>query len=81
MPIVAACCSFAEPGCAADSPRLVDPQATPETRALLQNLHRMAGRQILFGHQHTTCYGVGWSGDNLRSDVKDVTGSFLAVYG
>lgn len=81
MPIVAACCAFAEPVCAADAPHLVDAEATPETRALFQSLQRMTGRQILFGHQHTTCYGVGWSGDDLRSDVKDVTGSFPAVYG
>lgn len=81
MPVFVLCCSFTGPGVAATAPQLVDAQATPETRALFLHLQQMAGRQILFGHQHTTCYGVGWNGDDLRSDVKDVTGSFPAVYG
>ena len=36
---------------------------------------------MLFGHQHTTAYGIGWSGDVDRSDVKSVTGSHAAIHG
>ena len=35
----------------------------------------------MFGHQHATEYGHGWSGDENRSDVKSVTGSHPAVIG
>lgn len=61
--------------------RLVDSKATRETRNLYQNLHRLAESHILFGHQHATEYGHGWSGDKDRSDVKSVTGSNPAVIG
>lgn len=62
-------------------PQLVDKNATPETRALFLNLKKLARDKILFGHQDTTAYGVGWKRDANRSDVKDVTGSYPAVYG
>lgn len=60
---------------------LTDPQATAETRALYHNLLAMQGKQVLFGHQDSLAYGVSWENDTDRSDVKDVTGSFPAVYG
>ena len=60
---------------------LVDAHATPETVALFQNLHRLAADHVLFGHQHATEYGHGWSGEAGRSDVKSVTGSHPAVVG
>tara|TARA_R110000868_G_scaffold294140_1_gene554708 strand:+ start:58905 stop:60074 length:1170 start_codon:yes stop_codon:yes gene_type:complete len=60
---------------------LVDANATPETKALLHNLHEMAGKHAMFGHQATLAYGYTWRGDSARSDVKDVTGSFPALYG
>ncbi|MBC7886445.1 MAG: beta-mannosidase [Ferruginibacter sp.] len=59
----------------------IDPQATGETKALYQNLHKLSKKHILFGHQHATEYGHGWSGDKDRSDVKSVTGSHPAVIG
>ena len=59
----------------------IDENATPETRALFFWLRRVAQTRMLFGHQDTTAYGVGWSGDKEKSDVKEVTGSFPAVYG
>jgi len=61
--------------------RLVDANATAETKALFINLRKLAKDKLLFGHQHTTCYGVGWRNDDNRSDVKSVTGAFPAVYG
>ena len=59
----------------------IDKKATKETKALYKNLGKIAKSQILFGHQHATEYGHGWSGDANRSDVKSVTGSHPAVIG
>lgn len=61
--------------------KLIDQEATIETRNLYQNLGKLAENHILFGHQHATEYGHGWSGDENRSDVKSVTGSHPAVVG
>jgi len=60
---------------------LIDKSATPETKALYNYLRGIAGKHILFGHQHATEYGHGWFGDSGRSDVKSVTGSHPAVIG
>jgi mannan endo-1,4-beta-mannosidase len=59
----------------------VDSKATKETSALYHNLRKSAKKHILFGHQHATEYGHGWSGDANRSDVKSVSGSHPAVIG
>lgn len=61
--------------------RLTDPLATRETKALFHNLYKLSAKQTLFGHQHATEYGHGWSGDADRSDVKSVVGSHPAVIG
>jgi mannan endo-1,4-beta-mannosidase len=63
------------------APAPVDPGATAATRALFANLRRLAGRQVMFGHQETLAYGFTWTGEPHRSDVKDASGSFPAVYG
>jgi mannan endo-1,4-beta-mannosidase len=60
---------------------LIDPHATPQTKTLYKNLHTLSKNHILFGHQHATEYGHGWSGDADRSDVKSVTGSHPAIVG
>lgn len=60
---------------------LIDSEATAETRALLLNLNKLSENHTLFGHQHATEYGHGWSGDADRSDVKSVCGSHPAVIG
>lgn len=59
----------------------IDKQATHETVALYRSLWKLSEKHILFGHQHATEYGHGWSGDEDRSDVKSVTGSHPAVIG
>ena len=59
----------------------IDGNATPGTKALFFWLRQLAQTKMLFGHQDSTAYGVGWSGDKETSDVKKVTGSFPAVYG
>lgn len=60
---------------------LVDPDATPETRLLYFNLKQLAPGHLLFGHQDDLAYGVTWKREAGRSDVKDVTGAYPAVYG
>jgi mannan endo-1,4-beta-mannosidase len=59
----------------------IDKEATRETKALYKNLMKLSRRHILFGHQHATEYGHGWSGEKNRSDIKSVTGSHPAVIG
>jgi hypothetical protein len=58
-----------------------DPQATAETKALYKNLYGLIGKNILFGHQDDPCYGVGWKYVEGRSDIRDLTGEYPAVYG
>jgi mannan endo-1,4-beta-mannosidase len=59
----------------------IDPDATPETKALFKSLKKLSKKQTLFGHQHATEYGRGWLNEPDRSDVKSVTGSHPAVIG
>lgn len=58
-----------------------NPNATDEARALMANLDRVRGEHILFGHQDALAYGVKWINEPGRSDVKEVTGSYPALYG
>ncbi len=64
-------------------PKLADPQATPQTQALYRNLHKLAQEGVLFGHQDTLAYGVGWKADanSFDSDVKRACGKFPAIFG
>lgn len=61
---------------------VVDPDATILTTKLLANMtaNAKAGR-TMFGHQCSTLYGIGWYGDENRSDIKSVCGDFPAVIG
>ena len=59
----------------------IDKKATKETKALYKNLKKLSENHVLFGHQHATEYGHGWSDEQGRSDVKSVTGSHPAVIG
>src|SRR5690606_1945437 len=72
---------FLLPSLFAQKNKLIDEKATKETKALFHNLKRLSKNHTLFGHQHATEYGHGWSGDENRSDVKSVTGSHPAVIG
>ncbi len=58
-----------------------DPNATPETRALFFNLRRLAREHVLFGHQDDLAYGYDWVAEPGRSDVKESSGSYPALYG
>jgi mannan endo-1,4-beta-mannosidase len=73
-------------GCDTEPPNrqqisLVDPDATEETVALYINLKSLSRDHILFGHQDDLAYGVQWINEPGRSDVKEVAGSYPAVYG
>jgi len=59
----------------------VDRNATKETVALYRNLKKILPKGIMFGHQDDLAYGVGWQYEAGRSDIKDVTGDYPAVYG
>lgn len=60
---------------------LSDKNATAETKILYKNLVQLTQRGILFGHQDDLAYGVNWKYEAGRSDIKEVTGDFPAVYG
>lgn len=58
-----------------------DKNATKETVKLYQNLKKLLNKGFMFGHQDDLAYGVGWQYEKDRSDIKDVTGDYPAVYG
>ncbi len=59
-----------------------DKQATKETVALYKHLKKMAAAgKTLFGHQDDLAYGVGWKYEPGRSDTKEATGDYPAIYG
>ena len=58
-----------------------DKNATKETVNLYRNLKKLLNKGIMFGHQDDLAYGVGWKYEQGRSDIKDVTGDYPAVYG
>ncbi len=60
---------------------LVDPEATPETRALWRALHRSKEQAVLFGHQNANIEGLGWKGEPNRSDVRSTVGDWPAIFG
>ncbi|MEO8403714.1 MAG: glycosyl hydrolase [Chitinophagaceae bacterium] len=59
----------------------IDKNATKETVCLFRNLKKQRNQGFMFGHQDDLAYGVGWKYENGRSDIKDVTGDYPAVYG
>lgn len=52
---------------------------TTETENLLKSLKRMPEKGFMFGHHDDPLYGIGWEGDEGRSDVKSVCGDYPAV--
>lgn len=65
----------------AQGPDPCDRQATPETVQLYRRLKARATTGYLVGHQDDLAYGVGWKYEAGRSDVKEVTGDYPALYG
>jgi hypothetical protein len=58
-----------------------DKDATKETAALYKNLESIRQKGFMMGHQDDLAYGVHWKYEKGRSDIKDVTGDYPAVYG
>lgn len=69
-------CSFAKKQQTVDETANV---RTQETEKLLTNLKKSPSKGIMFGHHDDTLYGIGWDGDEGRSDVKSVCGDYPAV--
>lgn len=61
--------------------QITDIKATLQTQHLYFNLKNTLSKGILFGHQDDLAYGVNWKYEAGRSDVKEVTGQYPAVYG
>jgi hypothetical protein len=59
----------------------IDSLAGKETKNLFFNLMKLKNKGIMFGHQDDLAYGVGWKYVPGKSDVKEVTGDYPAVYG
>lgn len=59
----------------------IDKNVTQQTRVLYANLQSISSKGVLFGHQDDLAYGIGWKAEDGRSDVKDVCGSYPALYG
>jgi hypothetical protein len=67
--------------CNPSQAQTADKNATIETRNLADNLKKFLAKGVMLGHQDDLAYGVGWKYETGRSDVKDVTGQYPAVYG
>lgn len=60
---------------------LSNKKSTIETTILYNNLQEIVNKGILFGHQDDLAYGVNWKYETGKSDVKEITGDYPAVYG
>ncbi len=79
-----ACCLFFilfSTGVLAQDNLPADKKATKETINLYRSLKKIPGKGFLFGHQDDLAYGVGWKYVPGKSDIKEVTGDYPAVYG
>jgi len=57
-------------------PKLTDPQATAETKALYRNLYKVAKEGILFGHfTSTTATGPGLAKCRQSPELRRLPGS------
>jgi mannan endo-1,4-beta-mannosidase len=60
---------------------LSDKNASPLARSLYSQLKKWSAGHVLLGHQDALAYGMGWKGEEFRSDINDVLGDFPAVFG
>ncbi len=60
---------------------LSDPQASSLATALFYNLQILSTEHVLVGHQDALAYGMGWKGEEFRTDINDVLGDHPAVFG
>jgi mannan endo-1,4-beta-mannosidase len=73
--------AFSLLSCKAQDVKLIDANATVETKKLYLNLNRIKEKGFMMGHQDALAYGVNWKYEEGRSDIKDVTGDYPAIYG
>ena len=53
---------------------------TPEAYSMLNVLEKLPQhKKFMFGHHDDPVYGIGWDGDENRSDVKSVCGDYPAM--
>ena len=57
----------------------VKPVKTSEAEQLLLKLKTVPAYGFMFGHHDDPVYGIGWDGDEGRSDVKSVCGDYPAL--
>ena len=60
--------------------KMVDENATKETKALYANLWNIQSKGFMFGHHDDLIYGRDWVSEPGRSDVKEVCGDYPAVF-
>lgn len=60
---------------------LSDPKATPMTSTLYKGMQEISANHVMVGHQDALAYGMGWKGENFRTDMNDVLGDHPAVFG
>lgn len=61
--------------------KLVDANATIETKTLYKHLQKLLNKGIMLAHQDDLAYGHGWYKESGRSDVKTTAGDYPAVIG
>ena len=60
--------------------RIVDRNATPQTKALYANLWNIASQGFMFGHHDDLWYGRYWYNEPGKSDTKAVCGDYPGVF-
>lgn len=60
--------------------KIVDKNATQETKALYAQLWQIRKKGFMFGHHDDLMYGRKWYNEAGRSDTKDVCGDYPAVF-
>lgn len=60
---------------------LSDKQATPLAKSLYMQLNEWSAEHVLLGHQDALAYGMGWKGEEFRTDIHGVLGDHPAVFG
>ncbi len=61
--------------------RLSDAQASSMAIAFFNNLQTLSADHVMLGHQDALAYGMGWKGEEFRTDINDVLGDHPAVFG
>ena len=86
MVFASSCSKGGDPDVKPDDPqekvtlKMVDENATKETKALYANLWKIQSKGFMFGHHDDLIYGRDWVSEPGRSDVKEVCGDYPAVF-